>query len=77
MSQMGINEMRETLRNEPVKPGSSGARGSTANSDMTNFGVEYEHNGQTWRTVVEAYDREHAYQRFQRDNPHAEIISVD
>ena len=44
---------------------------------MTNFGVEYEHNGQTWRTVVEAYDREHAHQRFQRDNPHVEIISVD
>ena len=74
------------MENDSVKPATAepsakrrfaGARGSTANSDMTNFGVEYEHNGQTWRTVIEAYDREHAYQRFQRDHPHVEIISVD
>jgi len=50
--------------------------GSTANSEMTNFTVEYEHNGQQWRTVVEAYDEEHCHQRFHRDHPHVEIIGV-
>ena len=47
--------------------------GSTSEAVIKMWVIEYEHNGQCWRTVIEHYTREQAMARFQRDNPHVHL----
>ncbi len=60
---IGISESyrnRKEDEREARRPGSDG---------ILQFAIEYEYHGRTWRTVVDAYDRESAVRQFKRDNP--------
>jgi hypothetical protein len=41
------------------------------------FGITYRAKSGTWRTVVEAVDREVAIEQFKRQNPHVELLSCE
>jgi hypothetical protein len=51
----------------------SGATGAASEDTIKLWAVDYEHENQTWRTVVEHYTREQAMEKFRRDHPNVEL----
>lgn len=62
-----------TTAKAPTPKALASAAGSASEAVERLWVIEYEHNGQCWRTVVEHYTREQALARFQRDNPHVTV----
>ena len=46
------------------------------NLEIKLYGIEYEHQGRTWTTAIEAQDKEHAQRIFTRDNPHVKCLTI-
>lgn len=54
----------------------AGRKGSIMNRllSIKPFRIEYEYQGRTYATVVDAHDRQSAMEQFKRDNPHVKLL---